>query len=252
MKKISATNQSRFRIGFFTSLLGLVWVVSTFGKQIRWVGGLAEFEGQYGGIRGEERRLRKSSPGMQDECPGGWDVTVFGADLSSPVIPLRWPRRHYRTRHSRSRHGSCPPPSCNTSLMVRQGRGGGREECLACVLSRLITTHFFGLRDTWTVVVSDPEVLSRATSFLKQAADNPETQAALVALVRHVFTHQETLEVLREIGQRLVTTVLNSKESLDEVRPGQEQDKDGGGGGGVGGGEVWAAVAVVVVTVMVL
>lgn len=35
MKQIRATNQSRFRIGFVTVFVTTVWVVSTFGKQIR-------------------------------------------------------------------------------------------------------------------------------------------------------------------------------------------------------------------------
>jgi hypothetical protein len=61
-------------------------------------------------------------------------------------------------------------------------------------------------------------VLSRATSFLKQAADNAETQQALVDLAKHVFTHPETLDVVVELARKLVNTVLNSQESLDEVR----------------------------------
>jgi hypothetical protein len=35
MKQVRATNQSRFRIGFLTSILVVLWGVNVFGKQIR-------------------------------------------------------------------------------------------------------------------------------------------------------------------------------------------------------------------------
>lgn len=37
IQQVRATNQKRFRIGFATTLLGTVWVVSTFGPEIRCV-----------------------------------------------------------------------------------------------------------------------------------------------------------------------------------------------------------------------
>lgn len=37
MKQIRSTNQSRFRIGFVTVFVGTVWVLATFGTQIRCV-----------------------------------------------------------------------------------------------------------------------------------------------------------------------------------------------------------------------
>lgn len=48
---------------------------------------------------------------------------------------------------------------------------------------------------------ADPEVLTKASVFLSQAAANPETQKSLVDLAKHVFTHPETLQV-RQTGLR--------------------------------------------------
>lgn len=66
-------------------------------------------------------------------------------------------------------------------------------------------------------ILTDPDVLFRAQNFLREAAENVETQKSLVELARHVFSHPSTLEVVVDLARSLVPRVLQSQETLDQV-----------------------------------
>ena len=66
-------------------------------------------------------------------------------------------------------------------------------------------------------ILNDPEILALTQSFLRQASSDPETQTALLNLVRNVLLHEETVDATVELGHALVKRVLQSKEALDQV-----------------------------------
>ncbi len=55
---------------------------------------------------------------------------------------------------------------------------------------------------------TDPEVLGRAQTFLREAAENDATKAALVDLARHVAAHPETRTAVVELARWVVVVVV--------------------------------------------
>jgi hypothetical protein len=66
-------------------------------------------------------------------------------------------------------------------------------------------------------VLNDPEVLAKAASFLKDASQTPETQAALLQLTMHVLRHPDTLEQLVNVTRELSWVLSRDRETISQV-----------------------------------
>ncbi|CAM9150728.1 unnamed protein product [Phaeothamnion confervicola] len=135
MARMRTHNKGQFRVALLSTLLGVIWVMSVFGSQIR------RFFGQQAGEVARET-LRHESLQVQTQ------------ELATAVV--------------------------NTLL-------------------------------------DDETVLSAATTFLRQAAGDGETQAALLGLATHVLRHPDTLREVSALVKQVVRQLLADPDTLDQV-----------------------------------
>lgn len=62
-------------------------------------------------------------------------------------------------------------------------------------------------------ILEDKEITNHAATFLKEASTAPETQQALLKLTLHILQHQETLDELTKLSQKLIKNLANDKVS---------------------------------------
>ena len=65
-------------------------------------------------------------------------------------------------------------------------------------------------------ILKDSEVTMRAASFLKDAADTPETQQALLKLTWHILQHEETLAQATELGKNLIKEIVKDHDTINQ------------------------------------
>lgn len=60
-------------------------------------------------------------------------------------------------------------------------------------------------------ILEDKDITNHAATFLKEASTAPETQQALLKLTMHILQHQETLDELTKLSQKLIKNLANDK-----------------------------------------
>ena len=65
-------------------------------------------------------------------------------------------------------------------------------------------------------ILKDSEVTMRAAAFLKDAADAPETQQALLKLTWHILQHEETLGQATALGKDLVKNLVKDQDTINQ------------------------------------
>jgi len=66
-------------------------------------------------------------------------------------------------------------------------------------------------------VLNDPEVTSKASNFLQNAAQTPETQKALLDLTLHVLQHPDTIVEVVKLGKELVARLADDQETVNQL-----------------------------------
>lgn len=60
-------------------------------------------------------------------------------------------------------------------------------------------------------VLNDKQVTAQAAAFLREAAQTPETQEALLKLTLHVLQHPDAIKELTTLSKRVITEISNDK-----------------------------------------